>query len=445
MAKNKSTKLSGPKASLSSADIKALRSKLKSANVKFATRYPGEAPGRQPVHTVYGGAQIFTADVAAKLGAGALKSLDAHGSNAKALALALGENYGDGKMWQTVYERVLAKLKSEAVEDFRIDFEDGYGNRPDAEEDGHAVSCALELVKGMQKKSLPPFIGIRIKPFNEERVVRSLRTMDLFLTTLIQNSGKKLPENFVVTLPKVQIVEQAAAFERALSALEKKLKLKNGTFKCEIMVETPQSIIGHNGVAPLRSFVEACKGRCTGAHFGTYDYTAGCNITAAYQKMSNPVCDFAKHVMQVSLAGTPVFLSDGATNIMPVGNSESVHRAWKISYDHIRHSLATGYYQGWDLHPAQLPVRYAAVFAFFLESFDQASARLSSFIDKAARATLLGDVFDDAATGQGLLNYFIRGQTSGAITEQEVLKTGLTIEEFRGRSFLKILENRKKV
>jgi hypothetical protein len=161
--------------------------------------------------------------------------------------------------------------------------------------------------------------------------------------------------------------------------------------------------------------------------------------------MANPVCDFAKHVMQVSLAGLPVMLSDGATNIMPVGDSATVHRAWRISYAHIRHSLETGYYQGWDLHPAQLPVRYAATYAFFLESMALSQERLRLFVDKATKATRLGDVFDDAATGQGLLNHFLRGMSCGAITEAEALQTGLTLEEFRGRSFLKVLEARRLV
>lgn len=425
-------------------ELAPMLAKLKKSNLSYNQNYPGELPLRQPVHTVYGGAQIFSFDVASKLSKGALKSVENFAPNALLLAQALGQNYGDGKLWETVYKRMIAKLKSEAVEDFRIDFEDGYGNRPDSEEDEHARFAALEVVKGIKEKTLPPFLGIRIKPFNEERVARSLRTLDIFVSTLFL-SHKKWPQNFVITLPKVQTLEQSQCFEQALSLLEKKLKMKRGTLKCELMVETTQSILNKEGRSPLRSFVDAQKGRCTGAHFGTYDYTASCNITAQYQTMNNPVCDFAKHMMQVSLAGTSVFLSDGATNIMPVGNSENVHRAWKISYDHIRHSLRTGFYQGWDLHPAQLPIRYAAVFAFFLESFDSTSDRLKSFIEKAARATLLGDIFDDAATGQGLLNYFIRGYSSGAISENEVLKTGLTLEEFRFKSFLKILENRKKI
>ena len=124
-------------------------------------------------------------------------------------------------------------------------------------------------------------------------------------------------------------------------------------------------------------------------------------------------------------------------------NTESVHKAWKVHFDDVMHSLVNGYYQGWDLHPAQLPTRYAAVYAFFLSSLPAATARLRNFIDKAAQATLVGDVFDDAATGQGLLNYFVRGLSSGALTLAEARATGLSVEDLQGRSFLKILEARR--
>jgi len=444
------------KNSISQSQIQTLRKSLKKENLKFVKAHPGEGSERQPVHTVYGGAQIFSATVAEKMGESSLKALKTFAPNAKALQKALGLETVNSELMERVYERVYEKLKREAVEDFRIDFEDGYGNRPDAEEDKDAVLAAEEVAKGMKAQSLPPFIGIRIKPFNEERVERSLRTLDIFLTTLLSKTKNKLPSNFVVTLPKIQITAQAKIFEQALSQIEKKLKMKNGSIQCELMVETPQSILHESGVVPLRDFVDACRGRCRGAHFGTYDYTAGCNITAAFQTMMNPVCDFAKHVMQVSLAGTKVQISDGATNVMPVGphrgekltveqlreNEEVVFRAWRLSYKHIRHGLEAGFYQGWDLHPAQLPVRYAAVYLFFLESLDAAASRLSSFVEKAAKATLLGDVFDDAATGQGLLNYFLRALSCGAIDEAEALKTGLSREDFESRSFFKILERR---
>jgi hypothetical protein len=206
----------------------------------------------------------------------------------------------------------------------------------------------------------------------------------------------------------------------------------------------------------LPRLLDEAQGRMVGAHFGTYDYTAGCDITAAHQRMSHQACDFAKHLMKVSYAQTGIALSDGATNIMPVGphkapiddaqkaeNVAAVHAAWRLHASDVRHSLVNGFYQGWDLHPAQLPTRYGAVYGFFLEGLAAASQRLKNFVDKAAQATLVGDVFDDAATGQGLLNYFLRGISCGAVTEDEATATGLTLEEIRGRSFVKILEGRK--
>jgi citrate lyase beta subunit len=345
------------------------------------------------------------------------------------------------------------------VEDYRIDFEDGYGNRPDAEEDAEAVRAAREVAKGMHQGSLPPFIGIRIKPFSAELHARSIRTLDLFVTALTRET-RGLPPGFVVTLPKVTIPEQVRAAAELMAGLERKTRLPPGALKLELMVETPQSILGPGGEVPLRALAAAGAGRCRGAHFGTYDYTASCNITAAHQSMDHPACDFARHVMQVSLAGSGLLLSDGATNVMPVPphradahgltadqireNHTVVRRAWRLHYDHVRHSLAHAYYQGWDLHPAQLPTRYAAVYAFFLEGLDAAARRLRGFTEKAAQATLLGEVFDDAATGQGLLNFFLRGLSCGALSTEEATRTGLTVEEIKGRSFLKILEGRRR-
>ena len=431
--------------------------RLKKANAATARAYPGDPANRQPVHTVYGGAHLFKSDSALKLGQLALRALHQFAPESSVLAEVLGLSPGLG---HKVYDRVVEKLKREPVEDFRIDFEDGYGNRPDEEEDHHAILAAEEVVRGLHEGSLPPFIGIRIKPFNNELYRRSMRTMDLFITTLLARGGK-LPPNFVVTVPKLLNTEQVAAVSRVLSLIEAKQRLPAGTLKIELMVETTQSILTPDGSSALRGLVAAAEGRCTGAHFGTYDYTAGCNITAAQQRMDHPACDFAKHMMQVSLTGTGVMLSDGATNVMPVGphrsgagsalsseqiheNVVAVHRAWRLHYDHARHSLESGFYQGWDLHPAQLATRYAAVYAFFLEGLAPASARLKNFIEKAAQATLVGDVFDDAATGQGLLNYFLRGLNCGAITEDEAQVTGLSREELEGRSFLKILEGRRK-
>jgi hypothetical protein len=443
-------------ASLSPHDLAAAAARLAAANQAFAARYPGEGGARQPVHTVYGGAQLFRSDSTGKLGQVARRALRDHAPDAATLARAVG--LADAGLAERVYARVVEKLEREPVEDFRIDFEDGYGNRPDAEEDGHAESVAREVAKGLAEGTLSPFLGIRVKTLSEELRGRSVRTLDLFLTTLAEATGGALPPNFVLTLPKVALPEQVEFFVAALEALEPKLGLASGALRFELMVEVPQAIIGADGRCMLPELVRAGAGRITGAHFGTYDYTAGVGITAAHQHMRHRACDYAKHAMQVSLAGTGVWLSDGSTTVMPVPvhrgegltaaqeaeNRASVHRAWKLHYDDVRHSLVGGFYQGWDLHPAQIPTRYAAVFAFFLESVESAGARLKNFVEKAAQATLVGDVFDDAATGQGLLNYFLRGINCGALTEQEALEmTGLSLDELRGRSFLKILNGRR--
>lgn len=440
------------KRSLTDNDIRAAAAKLDPALTRFMARFPGESGARQPVHTVYGGAHLFKHDTTQKLGVLALRALDEYGPDAATLGDAIGL---DLRFRDVVYERVVEKLRREPVEDFRIDFEDGYGNRADDEEDRHAAAAALEVATGLKNHTLPPFMGIRIKQFSQELMPRSMRTLDIFVTTLLDAAGA-LPPGFVVTLPKIQLPQQVTAFADLFDVLEPKLGLAAHTLRFEFMIETTQSIMSENGVSNLPLFLDAARGRAVAAHFGTYDYTASCNITAEHQRMDHPACDFARHMMQVAYAGTGLWLSDGATNIMPIAphrgaltpqqadeNRNVVHRAWRLHADHIRHSLINAYYQGWDLNPAQLPTRYAAVYSFFLEGLRAATDRLSNFIAKAGQATLVGDVFDDAATGQGLLNYFLRALNCGAITEDEALATGLTLDELRSRSFVKIMKGRR--
>jgi citrate lyase beta subunit len=428
------------KTTLTSDDIATMSAPLDAALVPFMRRFPGAAGERQPIHTVYGGAHLFKHDTTRKLGEKAAQILDEHGRDPFTFARAIGLE--DARA-ETVWQRVVEKLAAEPVEDFRVDFEDGYGNRPDEEEDRQAETVARELATGMREGTLPPFIGIRIKPFTQELMRRGLRTMDIVLSTLIAEMGVTLPANFVVTLPKIQLPEQVTLLADVFDAMEPRLGLPPNTLRLEFMIETTQSILGADGSSNLPLFLDAARGRAVAAHFGTYDYTASCNITAAEQRMDHPSCDFARHMMQVAYSGTGLWLSDGATNILPIGDRDTIHRAWRLHVDHVRHSLVHAYYQGWDLHPAQLPTRYAAVYDFFLAGLTAATERLRNFMDKAGQATLVGDVFDDAATGQGLLNYFLRGMNSGALTEEEALATGLTLEELRSRSFVKILAGRR--
>jgi citrate lyase beta subunit len=435
---------------------------LRVTNAAVARAFPGEGGERQPVHTVYGGAHLFKSDSALRIGAVALATLEEYAPDAETLARALGlaARGNQGDFAETIRSRVVAKLQREPVEDFRIDFEDGFGVRPDAEEDAHARAAAEQVAAGLEAGTLPPFVGIRIKPLSSELHARSLRTLDLFVSTLVGATRGRLPPNFVVTIPKLMSPGHVTAVARACTALERGLKLKPGSLNLELMIETPQSILSADGRSSLRLLVAAGEGRVTGAHFGTYDYTALCGITAAWQHMRHAACDFAKHMMQVGLAQSGIRLSDGATNIMPIPphraapgaaltdaehlqNQDVVHRAWKLHFDDVQHSLVNGFYQGWDLHPAQLPTRYAALYAFFLAARPAATARLRNFVDKAAQATLVGDVFDDAATGQGLLNFFARGLSSGALTLEEAGETGLTQQELQGRSFVRILASRR--
>lgn len=427
--------------------IGPLEKRLAAANEAVRTQYQGERGDRQPVHTVYGGAHLFEPDTAQKLGRLALRSLETYAPTARDLAGALGLR---ADLAPAVHERVVAKLEREPVEDYRLDFEDGYGNRPDEEEDGHATDMGRRVAQGLAERTLPPFIGIRVKPFSEELRRRSFRTLALFLDAMLDATGGALPPGFVVTLPKLTTPEHAAVMAELLDAYEQVGGLAAGALRFEIMVETTQSIFDDEGRVAVRRQVDAGRGRCIAAHFGTYDYTASCQITADHQHMGHPACDFARHVMQVALAGTGVWLSDGATNVLPVAHGtgeegrRTVHDAWRRHYDDVRHSLVHAYYQGWDLHPAQLPTRYAAVYSFFLEGIEGAGERLRNFVDRAAQATMVGDVFDDAATGQGLLNFFLRAVNSGAITEAEaVARSGLTLDELRSRSFAAILKGRR--
>ena len=478
------------KRSLTPESLQSLNTRLAHVHEAFAADYPGPRSARQPVHTVYAGAQLFHSETCRQLGVHALATLDEYAPTFVSFAKAIGldgaaelpdateeierlEKYVDSDpetfrkesktTWLalTLYRRVREKLHREPVEDFRIDFEDGYGNRTGEEEDAHAVSTARELAVGLKAGALSPFIGIRIKPFNQELRARSIRTLDLFVTMLAEETGGALPRNFHVTIPKVSRPEEVEALAEVLGKLETTLRLPDDVLRIEIMIETPQAILDARGQSNVLALARAGGGRCVGAHFGTYDYTAGRNITAAYQHMMHPACDFAKEVMQVALAGTGVWLSDGATNVLPVplhraakggapltpgetaDNRSAIHAAWRLHFRHIRHSLIAGFYQGWDLHPAQLPTRYASIYAFFLESLDAAADRLRNFIDKAAQATLVGEVFDDAATGQGLLNYFLRGINCGAVTPEETLKlTGFVESDLRSGSFAKILQTR---
>ncbi|MFG3056945.1 DUF6986 family protein [Kitasatospora sp. NPDC048239] len=408
---------SGPTggAAFSGAARAAVDALLAPVDADLARRYPGDSGTRQPVHTVYVPADAFAADTVREWGRQALEAFDTHAATPAELARALG--VADDALLADVHARVRAKLEREPVEDLRIDFEDGYGPRPDAEEDAAAVRAAELVAAAVADGTAPPYIGIRIKCMEAAVRDRGIRTLELFLATLLAAGG--LPEGLVLTLPKVTYAEQVTALVRLLEDFERGAGLPAGRIGFEIQIETTQAILGPDGRATVARMIEAAEGRATGLHYGTFDYSASCGVSAAYQSMDHPVADHAKAVMQVAAAGTGVRLSDGSTNVIPTGSTEQVHAAWKLHHDLVRRSLARAYYQGWDMHPAHLPTRYAAVYAFYREGLEAAAARLAAYVAKAG-----GDVMDEPATARALSGYVLRGLDCGAVDPAEV--TGLT-------------------
>jgi citrate lyase beta subunit len=415
----------------------ALGARLIRANRSLAQAYPGDSLARQPVHTFIASGDAFTSQSVRLAGQQALDTLNTFAPTAQSLAQVVGLPASYPGLAETVRARIVEKLEREPIEDYRLDFEDGYGIRPDAEEDGHAASAASEVAIAMKAGTLPPFLGIRIKPLSNELAARSLRTLDIFVTTLVKAAGR-LPANFAITATKVMTPAHVSTLVERCSALERKLRLPRQAIQLELMIETPQAILSPDGSVALPALIKAGAGRVRGAHFGVYDYTALCGITAAWQHPRHLACDVAREMMRVSLAQTGVMLSDGSSNLLPI--PPHVHAAWKRHFDDVTHSLVNGFYQGWDLHPGHLPTRYAAVYAFYLAARPAATARLSNFFTKAAKA---GAAFDDAATGQALVNFFARALSSGAITIAEAQDTGLTEAELRSGSFLKILAARR--
>ena len=309
------------------------------------------------------------------------------------------------------------KLEREPIEDLRIDFEDGYGDRGDDVEDADAVRTAKRVAAAVGAGFATPFIGIRFKSFEAATRARGIRTLDLFVTALAEQG--ELPEGLRLTLPKVSTVAQVRAMADVAAALERAHGLPDGRLRFEVQVETPQLILSADGISPVARLPLAAPGRISALHFGTYDYSASLQIAAGYQSLEHPAADFAKEVMQLAVAGTGIRLSDGSTNILPIG--DRTEEAWRLHARLVRRSLERGFYQGWDLHAHQLPTRFIATYAFFREGFAEASVRLRDYLERAT-----GAVLDEPATARALAGFVLRGVQCGAVSAAEVdAETGL--------------------
>jgi len=396
-----------------------LDARLAGADAELERRFPGDAAARQPVHTVYVPADRYHAGLAAAWGEQAAAALGEH-------ADSFAELVGD----ETLVAQVRDKLAREPIEDLRIDFEDGYGRRDDDVEDADVDRAARALAQAQTTGTGTPYAGIRFKSLEAPTRHRGIRTLTAFVATLLE-AGGRVDEGFWVTLPKITSVDQVEAMVAMTAELEARLGLADRALRFELQIETPQSILGPDGTALVARMIHAGQGRVTGLHYGTYDYSAFCAIPAALQSMEHPVADFAKLVMQAAAAGTGVRLSDGSTNVLPVGGEDDVRRAWALHLRLVRRSLDRGYYQGWDLHPVQLPTRFAATYAFYREGFAASAARLRAYLELVA-GTGSGDarIADEPATARALSDFIVRGVDCGALGPDEVAAaTGLDAAE----------------
>ena len=416
----------GPEASaevptLSDTARRAIEELLSGPDAESAQRYPGDSGARQPVHTVYVPGDRYTPDLPVQWGQVARKALeeaggidhllDVHASVGAAPAVD-GPTAASAEERAQIAERVLAKLETQPIEDLRIDFEDGYGDRGE-QEDTHVRQAARAVAAAGEQDLLPPFIGIRFKCLEPSTRDRGLRTLALFVSELA-NAGP-LPAGLILTLPKVTTVAQVQAMVLACADLETQLGLPEGRLRFEIQVETPQAVLGADGTALIAPMLHAGRGRVSGLHYGTYDYSASLGIAAADQSMEHPAADHAKAVMQLAAADTGVRLSDGSTNVLPVGEPEGVDRAWALHGRLVARSLHRGYYQGWDLHPAQLPSRFAATYSYFRASAPDAAARLRAYLTHQE-----GAVLDEPATAKALAGFVLRGLDCGALAPTDL-------------------------
>lgn len=403
------SRVAAPTPRLSAADVAAVNALAAPADVALAAAYPGERSDRQPVHTVYMPADRVTPDVVEHWGSAARSALDAHADSAAGLAEATGRSR---PAVEEVWPLILAKLAREPIEDLRIDLEDGYGARADDEEDRDVVAAVRALTAAAAAGSAPPYWGIRFKCFEAATRERGLRSLDLAIGAACERGP--LPEGFMVTLPKVTSVDQVRAMVEACRRLEYGHRLPAGRLRFEIQIETPQAILGPDGSATVARLVHVSDRRCAGLHFGTYDYTAALGVSARNQAMDHPTAEHAKQVMAVAAAGTGVRLSDGSTNVLPVGERPAVHAAWHLHARLVRRSLELGYYQGWDLHPAQLPTRYLSTYLFFRDGLAATGARLRRYLRGGG-----GEVLDEPATARALAGFLRRGVQCGAVEPDE--------------------------
>jgi citrate lyase beta subunit len=399
--------------------IARLTAPLAPVDAALAARYPGDPAGRQPVHTCYLPADRLHPDIVLEWGETAREALATQAPTPAELAAATGTGPA---LAEAVHAHVLRALALEPVQDLRVDLEDGYGIRPDDVEDEHAVAAAAALRTAWAAGALPTSYGLRPKSLDPTVRARGLHSLDLFLTELAGDDGG--PPGLVLTVPKVSAAEQVEVFLTVLDELVARLDLRPPAV--EIQIETPAAVLD------LRAVVAAGRGRVTGLHVGTYDYSAALGVAAAHQASDHPGVEFATTVMQLVAAGTGMRVSDGGSNLLPVGDTVTVRAAWRRHAELVSRAWRRGLYQGWDVHPAQLVSRHAAVAANLLDGLPAALRRLADY----AAARSAGAVADEPATARALAGHVLRALDAGLLDDAGLAAADLdrpTVARLGGR------------
>ncbi|MGQ7296245.1 DUF6986 family protein [Quadrisphaera sp. KR29] len=398
---------------------------------------PVQQPVPQPVHTVYVAADAGDDATAQEWGRRALGLLARHAPTAAALAAATGLDVDDDDR-----ERLLQLLRTRPVADLRLDLEDGYGPRGDAEEDAHAdaAGAALARVAGRRLRGqvAPVSAGARVRSFEAGTRRRAVRTLARVVASLVATAERgagapevelgALPGHLVVTLAKVSDPVQVAALADVLDALEDAHGLDRGWVRVEAQVEVPALVVAPDGRAAVARCREAARGRLTGLHYGTYDFSAACGVPPAAQALDHPLADHAKAVLQLATAGTGVAVSDGSTNALPTGGPDGsdtaqVHAAWALHARLVTRALDRGLVQGWDLHPGHLVTRHLANLVHARAELPEAERRLAAWVAATVPAdgggAADGDgaadgVADEPATAQAMARLLVRADVVGA-------------------------------
>lgn len=371
-----------------------IEGRLRSVDSELAQRYPGDRAG-QPIHTVYVSAADATPELPKEWGANAIELA---GKHSDVLTELVSEE---------ALTRTLNALRWRPVQDLRLDFEDGYGTRGDEVEDRDALHAGAVLA------ALPAEVvsrGIRMKGLTTLEWERAVRTLEKVL-----EGASGVPDGFVFTIPKIRSADQAEAAVLLCQAIESAHGLPEGALKFELQIESPQAVIAADGTATVAQAIHRSAGRCTGLHYGTYDYSAACGIAPQFQSLEHPVADHAKAVMQAAAAQTGVWVCDGSTQVLPIGTDAEVRTALARHYRLVTRSLERGYYQGWDMGAGHLATRWLATFAFYRTALGVAAPRIGRYLDRQG-----GAVVDEPATAQALATVVLRGLDCGAFGPDEV-------------------------